>query len=44
MKYLNYILIILFVLNITNLEASDKNKKLDSLFNDLKFKNATLSY
>ena len=44
MKYLNYILIILFVLNITNLEASDKNKKLDRLFNDLKFKNATLSY
>ena len=44
MKYLNYILIILFVLNITNLEANDKNKKLDKLFNDLKFKNATLSY
>ena len=44
MKYLNYILIILFVLNITNLEANDKNKKLDRLFNDLKFKNATLSY
>ena len=44
MKYLNYILIILFVLNNTNLEANDKNKKLDRLFNDLKFKNATLSY
>jgi len=44
MKYLNYTLIILFVLNITNLEANDKNKKLDKLFNDLKFKNATLSY
>ena len=44
MKYLNYILTILFVLNITNLEANDKNKKLDRLFNDLKFKNATLSY
>ena len=44
MKYLNYTLIILFVLNITNLEANDKNKKLDRLFNDLKFKNATLSY
>ena len=44
MKYLNYILIILFVLNITNLEANDKNKKLDRLFNDLKFKNANLSY
>ena len=44
MKYSNYILIILFVLNITNLEANDKNKKLDRLFNDLKFKNATLSY
>ena len=44
MKYLNYILIILFVLNNTNLEANDKNKKLDKLFNDLKFKNATLSY
>jgi tetratricopeptide (TPR) repeat protein len=44
MKYLNYILIILFVLNITNLEANDKNQKLDRLFNDLKFKNATLSY
>tara|TARA_B110001450_G_scaffold209419_1_gene200359 strand:+ start:109 stop:660 length:552 start_codon:yes stop_codon:yes gene_type:complete len=44
MKYLNYILIILFVLNVTNLEANDKNKKLDRLFNDLKFKNATLSY
>jgi tetratricopeptide (TPR) repeat protein len=44
MKYLNYILIILFVLNITNLKADDKNKKLDRLFNDLKFKNATLSY
>ena len=44
MKYLNYILIILFVLNITNLEANDKNKKLDRLFNDLKFKNATLSF
>ena len=42
MKYLNYTLIILFVLNITNLEANDK--KLDRLFNDLKFKNATLSY
>ena len=44
MKYLNYILILLFVLNATNLEANDKNKKLDRLFNDLKFKNATLSY
>ena len=44
MKYLNYILIILFVLNNTNLEANDKNKKLDRLFNDLKFKNANLSY
>ena len=44
MKYLNFTLIILFVLNITNLEANDKNKKLDRLFNDLKFKNATLSY
>ena len=44
MKYLNYILIILFVLNNTNLEANDKSKKLDRLFNDLKFKNATLSY
>ena len=44
MKYLNYILIILFVLNNTNLEANDKNKKLDRLFNDLKIKNATLSY
>ena len=44
MKYLNYTLIILFVLNITNLEANDKNKKLDRLFNDLKFKNATLSF
>ena len=44
MKYLNYILIILFVLNITNLKSNDKNKKLDRLFNDLKFKNATLSY
>jgi len=44
MKYLNYILIILFVLNITNLEANDKNKKLDRLFNDLKFKNTTVSY
>ena len=44
MKYLNCILIILFVLNTTNLEANDKNKKLDRLFNDLKFKNATLSY
>ena len=44
MKYLNYILIILFVLNVTNLEANDKNKKLDRLFNDLKIKNATLSY
>ena len=42
MKYLNFTLIILFVLNITNLEANDK--KLDRLFNDLKFKNATLSY
>jgi tetratricopeptide (TPR) repeat protein len=44
MKYLNYILIILFVLNNTNLEANDKNKKLDRLFNDLKFKNTTVSY
>jgi len=44
MKYLNYILIILFVLNITNLEANDKNKKLDILFNDLKSKNTTVSY
>ena len=44
MKYLNFTLIIFFILNVTNLEAKDKNKKLDRLFNDLKFKNATLSY
>jgi tetratricopeptide (TPR) repeat protein len=44
MKYFNFTLIIFFVLNVTNLEANDKNKKLDRLFNDLKIKNATLSY
>ena len=44
MKYLNLTLIIFLALNVTNLEANDKNKKLDRLFDDLKFKNATLSY
>jgi tetratricopeptide (TPR) repeat protein len=44
MKYLNYIIIIFIISNITNLEANDKNKKLDRLFADLKLKNATLSF
>ena len=44
MKYLSCILIIFSILNIGNLKADEKSKLLDRLFNDLKFKNASLSY
>ena len=44
MRYLNCVLITFLFLNVSDLKADDKNKQLDKLFNDLKFKNTSLSY
>ena len=44
MRYFSSILMILLLLNISNIKADEKNKQLDRLFNDLKFKDASLSY
>ena len=44
MKYLNYILVIFLTFSVNNLMAEDTAKKLDRLFNDLRFENASSSY
>ena len=44
MRYFSSILMILLLFNISNIKADEKNKQLDRLFNDLKFKDASLSY
>jgi tetratricopeptide (TPR) repeat protein len=44
MRYIYFILIFLFSLNLSNLKAEDKDIALNKLFNELKVNNISLSY